>query len=342
MKRYRIRGGRPLKGKITPQGTKNEALQVICATLLTSEPVFIHNIPDILDVHHLIHLLKLLGTKVEPLEKGVYRFTANNLNLDVLDAEDFMEYARKLRGSVLILGPLLGRFGKAKIPAPGGDRIGRRRLDTHMIGFQKLGATCKHDIKQAAYIVHGKKLRGSYMLLDEASVTGTANIVMAAVLTEGMTTIYHAACEPHIQQLCKMLIQMGADINGIGSNLLTIHGVGELEGARHTIAPDILEIGSFIGLAAITKGELIIDKVSPGQLGLVPDVFRKLGIALTIKDNQIHVHPQTSYEIKRDISGAIPTISDGIWPGFPADLLSIVLVAAVQAKGTVLIHQKNV
>ncbi|MCG8340538.1 MAG: UDP-N-acetylglucosamine 1-carboxyvinyltransferase [Cytophagales bacterium] len=340
MARFKIEGGKPLKGSITPQGAKNEALQVICATLLTSEPVTIHNIPDILDVRCLIDLMHSLAVKVERLAKGTYRFTANGLNTSSFDITKFNKYSNKFRGSIMLVGPLLARFGKVKVPKPGGDKIGRRRLDTHFISMSKLGATFSYDTISKTYLVEANKIKGNYILLEEASVTGTANIIMAASLAQGTTNIYNAACEPYVQQLCKMLVRMGAKIEGIGSNLLTIHGVSALQGTEHTLLPDMIEVGSFIGLAAITMADLTIKDVSPAYLGIIPQVFRKLGIQLEIGENYIKIPTQEHYEIKKYIDGSILTISDAIWPGFSPDLLSIVLVTAIQARGTVLIHQR--
>ena len=337
---FRIYGGQPLRGTITPQGSKNEALQVICATLLTSAPVTIHNIPDILDIQGLLGLLQVLGVVIERLDKNSYRFQAAHLHRDSLDVRELKEHAGKIRGSIMILGPLLARLGKAKILQPGGDKIGRRRLDTHFIGISKLGARFTYDAQLEAYLVEAKELKGNYILLDEASVTGTANVIMAASLAQGTTTIYNAACEPHIQQLCKMLVQMGASIEGAGSNLLTIHGVKELHGTTHRILPDMLEVGSFIGLAAMTRAELTIQHVHAKELEPILERFRRLGIQLDVAGNDIHIHPQTCYEIERDINSSMLTLADAAWPGLPPDLLSIMLVTATQAKGSVLIHQK--
>lgn len=337
---FRIRGGNPLQGTITPQGAKNEALQVICAVLLTSSPVTIHNVPDIIDVRNLIVLLKVLGVNITHPTKGTYHFDPSHLNIASIDTEMLKEHATKMRGSVMILGPLLARFGKVMMPRPGGDRIGRRRLDTHFIGMQKLGATCSYNAKEDTYLVEATTLTGAYILLDEASVTGTANLIMAASLAKGTTTLYNAACEPYIQQLCKMLGRMGAKIEGIGSNLLTIRGVRELQGTTHTLLPDMIEIGSFIGLAAMTMADLTIKNVGVQQLGAILENFRSLGIQLQIIDDDIIIHPQEHYEIAKDLNGSLRIIADAAWPGFPADLLSIMLVVATQAKGTVLIHQK--
>lgn len=337
---FEIRGGNKLKGEITPQGAKNEALQVLNAVLLTPEKVIISNLPDIIDVNKLINLLQALGVKVEKLEKGKYSFQADEVDVDYMLTEEFKEKGGGLRGSIMIVGPLLGRFGKGYIPKPGGDKIGRRRLDTHFLGFQKLGADFNYDRETHFYKVDGTKLKGCYMLLDEASVTGTANIVMTAVLAEGTTTIYNAACEPYLQQLCKMLNSMGAKIKGVGSNLLTIEGVKELKGCEHRVLPDMIEIGSFIGLAAMTQSEITIKDVSYDNLGQIPNVFRRLGIKLERKGDDIYIPAQEHYEIQSFIDGSIMTISDAPWPGFTPDLLSIILVVATQAKGSVLVHQK--
>lgn len=335
-----IEGGHKLKGKIQPQGAKNEALQILCAVLLTTEKVIINNVPDIVDINILIELLKDLGVKVEKLSKYSYSFQADEINLDYLTSDEFKEKGTRIRGSIMIVGPLLARFGKGFIPRPGGDKIGRRRLDTHFIGFQKLGAEFEYDSKESFYRVTTKGLKGTYMLLDEASVTGTANIVMTAVMAKGTTTIYNAACEPYLQQLCKMLNSMGANIQGIGSNLLTVEGVDYLGGCEHTILPDMIEIGSFIGLAAMTQSEITIKNVSWDNLGVIPSVFQKLGIKLEQKGDDIYIPSQDSYEIENFIDGSILTIADAPWPGFTPDLLSIILVVSTQAKGSVLIHQK--
>ncbi len=337
---FEIRGGNKLKGEITPQGAKNEALQVLNAVLLTPEKVIISNLPDIIDVNKLINLLQALGVKVEKLEKGKYSFQADAVDVDYMLTEEFKEKGGGLRGSIMIIGPLLGRFGKGYIPKPGGDKIGRRRLDTHFLGFQKLGADFNYNKETHFYKVDGTKLKGCYMLLDEASVTGTANIVMTAVLAEGTTTIYNAACEPYLQQLCKMLNSMGAKIKGIGSNLLTIEGVKKLGGCEHRVLPDMIEIGSFIGLAAMTQSEITIKDVSYDNLGQIPSVFKRLGIKLERRGDDIYIPSQSHYEIESFIDGSIMTISDAPWPGFTPDLLSIILVVATQAKGSVLIHQK--
>ena len=344
---FQITGGKKLKGDLTPQGAKNEALQILCAVLLTPEKVTIENIPDIIDVNKLIDLLRNLGVKVAEVPNSAtkagcktYTFQADEINIEYLNTQEFKKKGAGLRGSVMILGPLLSRFGKGYIPRPGGDKIGRRRLDTHFIGFQNLGAKFIYNKENKFYKVEAKNLQGCYMLLDEASVTGTANIVMAAVLAKGTTTIYYAACEPYLQQLCKMLNHMGAKISGIGSNLLTIEGVEYLGGCTHRILPDMIEIGSFIGLAAMTGSEITIKDVSYPDLGIIPDTFRKLGIKIELKGDDLYIPAQESYEIDTFIDGSIMTISDAPWPGFTPDLLSIVLVVATQAKGSVLIHQK--
>ena len=341
MATFKIEGGQQLSGSIQPQGAKNEALQILCAVLLTPEVVEISNIPDIIDVNKLIQLLKNLGVKVSPVSHGTYRFQADDLNLDYLESAAFKEDGRGLRGSIMIVGPLLARFGRGYIPKPGGDKIGRRRLDTHFEGFINLGATFRYNKEDYFYGVEAKQLKGTYMLLDEASVTGTANIVMAAVLAEGTTTIYNAACEPYLQQLCKMLNRMGADISGIGSNLLTINGVKAMGGTTHQMLPDMIEIGSWIGLAAMTKSALTIKNVSWEDLGVIPSVFRKLGITVERQGDDIFIPAHTEgYEIQNYIDGSILTVSDAPWPGFTPDLLSIILVVATQARGSVLIHQK--
>lgn len=338
---FKIEGGIKLKGEITPQGAKNEALQILCAVLLTPEKVTISNIPDIIDVNKLITLLGNLGVKIQKIGSNAYTFQADNVNLKYLESIDFKDEGRALRGSIMIVGPLLARFGKGYIPKPGGDKIGRRRLDTHFEGFINLGAKFRYNKEDYFYGVEAEKLKGAYMLLDEASVTGTANIVMAAVLAEGKTTIYNAACEPYLQQLCKMLNAMGAKITGIGSNLLEIEGVESLGGCEHRILPDMIEIGSWIGLAAMTQSEITIKDVSWENLGVIPNTFRKLGITLEKKGDDIYIPAHVDgYEIKTDIDGSILTIADAPWPGFTPDLLSIVLVVATQAKGEVLIHQK--
>ncbi|SFD68113.1 UDP-N-acetylglucosamine 1-carboxyvinyltransferase [Thermophagus xiamenensis] len=340
MSSFEVIGGRPIKGEITPQGAKNEALQVICATLLTKETVIIDNLPDILDVKNLIHLVSDLGVETQKLSDRKYSFRAQNINLDYLKTREFKKRAAALRGSIMIMGPLLARFKKAFFPKPGGDKIGRRRLDTHFYGFEKLGASFDFDSEEFFYTVHADKLKGAYMLLDEASVTGTANIIMTAVLTPGTTTIYNAACEPYVQQLCKMLNSMGARINGIGSNLLTIEGVSELNGCEHRILSDIIEIGSFIGLAAMTGGEITIKEANTEHLGVIPLAFRRMGIEMEIRNNEIYIPPNQRYTIETFIDGSIMTISDAPWPGLTPDLLSVFLVVATQANGSVLIHQK--
>ena len=337
---FEIHGGKKLKGELIPQGAKNEALQVICAVLLTGEKVTISNIPDIVDVNKLINLLQAMGVRVEKVERGTYNFKADKVDLKYLTSEDFSKRASGLRGSIMIIGPLLARFGKAYMPKPGGDKIGRRRLDTHFEGFTKLGAEFHFDPKDYFYTVEGKKLQGTYIHLDEASVTGTANVVMAAVLAKGKTTIYNAACEPYLQQLCKMLNKMGAKISGIGSNMLHIEGVKKLSGCFHRILPDMIEIGSFIGLAAMTHSEITIKDVSYENLGIIPDVFRKLGIKIEKKNDDIIIPAQKNYKVETFIDGSILTIADAPWPGFTPDLLSIILVTATQAKGSVLVHQK--
>ncbi len=340
MGKFIIEGGRRLHGEITPQGAKNEALQILCATLLTADPITIHNLPRIKDVHLLIQLLEDLGVKVEKLEETTYRFSALHVDLDYFQTEAYISQSAALRGSVMILGPLLARFGRAVLPKPGGDKIGRRRLDTHFLGFQALGATFDFDHTENFYRVNAANLKGAYMLLDEASVTGTANVIMASVLANGTTTIYNAACEPYIQQLCKMLVRMGAKISGIGSNLLTIKGVGKLEGTDHTILPDMIEVGSFVGLAAMTRSELTIKNVAYDQLGIIPSSFKRLGIAIEHRGDDLYIAAQEHYAIETFIDGAIMTIADSPWPGLTPDLLSVMLVIATQAKGSVLIHQK--
>ena len=340
MAKFLIEGGHSLCGEIIPQGAKNEALEVICAILLTSGKVTISNIPDILDVNNLISLLKDMGVKVNLIKKGCYSFQADDVNLDYMETADFYRKCAALRGSVMLAGPLVSRFGKAIVPKPGGDKIGRRRLDTHFLGIQKLGAEFIYDDERKLYRVSAEQLTGAYMLLDEASVTGTANIVMASVLAKGVTTIYNAACEPYIQQLCKMLNRMGAHISGIGSNLLTIEGVESLSGCDHLILPDMIEIGSFIGMAAMTHSELTIKNVCYDQLGMIPDCFRRLGIALERKGDDIFIPKQDHYTIDTFIDGSIMTFADAPWPGLTPDLLSVFLVVATQAKGSVLIHQK--
>ena len=346
MSSFEIIGGHKLHGTIHPQGAKNEALQVICAVLLTSEKVTIDNVPDIRDVNKLIGLLQLLGVKVRRTnddsslltEGRSFEFQADEVNLDVLESEDFAQQATALRGSIMVVGPLLSRYGRAVVPQPGGDKIGRRRLDTHFLGMEKLGAAVSY--RRGGYRVEAERLQGCYMLLDEASVTGTANIVMAAVMAEGTTTIMNAACEPYVYQLCKMLNSMGADIKGVGSNLLTIHGVKELHGCSHKLLPDMIEVGSFIGMAAMTQSDITIPNVGMEHLGLIPKVFRRLGIEVWQKGDDLFVPSQEHYEIERFMDGSIMTIADAPWPGFTPDLISIALVVAIQARGSVLIHQK--
>ena len=337
---FKVEGGRRLSGEIKPQGAKNEALQILCATLLTEEKVVINNIPQILDIIQLIDLLQAMGVKVERLSEDSYSFCAKDINLDYLKSDDYRNRCSRLRGSVMIVGPLLARFGVGYIPKPGGDKIGRRRLDTHFIGFQKLGAEFDFDAAEAFFSVKAKQLKGTYMLLDEASVTGTANIVMAAVLAKGKTTIYNAACEPYLQQLCKMLNRMGAQITGVGSNLLEIEGVESLGGTTHTMLPDMIEVGSFIGMAAMTQSELTIKNVSYENLGIIPSQFARLGIQFEQRGDDIYIPQQDHYAIESFIDGSIMTIADAPWPGLTPDLLSIFLVVATQAKGAVLIHQK--
>ena len=340
MASFVIEGGCRMSGEIIPQGAKNEALQVICAVLLTPEKVTIANVPDILDVNNLIQLLRDMQVKVERLSLDTYAFQADNVDLDYLKTEDFVRKSASLRGSVMIVGPLLARFGKAVLPKPGGDKIGRRRLDTHFTGIQKLGATFTYNQDAQLYEIEAKRLKGTYMLLDEASVTGTANILMAAVLAAGTTTIYNAACEPYLQQLSKMLIQMGADISGVGSNLLTIQGVESLKGANHLILPDMIEVGSFIGMAAMTGSDITIKNTGFDMLGIIPESFRRLGITVEQQGDDIHIPTHDSYEIDTFIDGSIMTIADAPWPGLTPDLLSVFLVVATQAVGSVLIHQK--
>jgi UDP-N-acetylglucosamine 1-carboxyvinyltransferase len=335
-----VHGGKSLKGEITPQGAKNEALQILCAVLLTSEKIIVKNIPEIRDVSKLIELLQCLGVKVNKESSSVTSFQAGSINLDYLRTKEFWDQSMSLRGSIMIVGPLLARYGKALIPKPGGDKIGRRRLDTHFIGFQKLGAKFEYEAHESFFTIEASSLTGTYLHLDEASVTGTANIIMAAVLAKGRTTIYNAACEPYVQQLCKMLVSMGAKIDGIGSNLLFIDGVGSLHGCTHSILPDMIEIGSFIGMAAMTESELTIKNVSYDNLGIIPDSFQRLGIALERRGDDIYIPHQKHYEIETFIDGSIMTIADAIWPGLTPDLLSVFLVTATQAKGAVLIHQK--
>jgi UDP-N-acetylglucosamine 1-carboxyvinyltransferase len=337
---FQIEGGRKLNGTLTPQGAKNEALQILCATLLTPEKVEIENIPEIVDVIKLIDLLGSLGVKIQKKGTGHYIFQADEVDIDYLNSEEFARKGASLRGSIMIVGPLLARFGKGYIPKPGGDKIGRRRLDTHFIGFKKLGAKFIFDSKSSFYRAEAKELKGTYMLLDEASVTGTANIVMAAVLAKGKTTIYNAACEPYLQQLCKMLNAMGAKVSGIGSNMLIIDGVESLGGCYHKILPDMIEVGSFIGLAAMTQSEITLKGVGYEHLGMIPDVFKRLGIKMELRGDDLYIPAQETYEVETFIDGSILTIADAPWPGFTPDLLSIILVVATQAKGSVLIPQK--
>lgn len=340
MASFIIEGGHPLQGSITPQGAKNEALQVICASLLTHEPITISNIPDILDVNNLILLLQEMGVKVKRNSRNEYTFQADELNLDYLDSVDFVKKCASLRGSVLMIGPLLGRFRKATVSKPGGDKIGRRRLDTHFLGFEKLGARFERDEQRDVYQIKAEQLQGTYMLLDEASVTGTANIIMASVLAKGVTTIYNAACEPYIQQLCHLLNHMGANISGIASNLITIIGVEKLHGASHKILPDMIEVGSFIGMAAMMGKGVRIKDVSLKNLGLIPDAFRRLGIKINVDGDDLIIPHQSHYQIPTFIDGTIMTLADAPWPGLTPDLLSVLLVVATQAQGSVLIHQK--
>ena len=339
---FEVIGGKKLKGDLIPQGAKNEALQVLNTVLLTDEEVIISNLPDIIDVNKLINLLQALGVKVQKLDKGKYSFLADDIDVDYMLTDEFKQKGASLRGSIMIVGPLLARFGKGYIPKPGGDKIGRRRLDTHFIGFQNLGAKFTYDADTNFFKVDvpGKKLKGCYMLLDEASVTGTANIVMAAVMAEGKTTIYNAACEPYLQQLCKMLNSMGANIKGIGSNMLIIEGVEKLGGCEHRVLPDMIEIGSFIGLAAMTQSDITIKDVCYNELGVIPTIFKRLGIKMELIGDDLHIPEQDVYEIESFIDGSIMTISDAPWPGFTPDLLSIILVTAIQARGSVLVHQK--
>ncbi len=340
MSSFVIEGGCRLCGEIVPQGAKNEALEVICAVLLTSEKITIHNIPDILDVNNLIQLLRDMQVKVERLSSDTYSFIADDIDLDYLKTDDFLRKSTSLRGSVMIVGPLVARFGKALIPQPGGDKIGRRRLDTHFVGIQKLGATFKYNPGRQLYEIEAGRLTGTYMLLDEASVTGTANILMASVLARGTTTIYNAACEPYLQQLCAMLNRMGAQISGVGSNLLTIEGVESLGGTTHTILPDMIEVGSFIGMAAMTASDITIKNTGYEKLGIIPESFRRLGITVEKQGDDIHIPTHETYQIETFIDGSIMTIADAPWPGLTPDLLSVLLVVATQAVGSVLIHQK--
>ena len=340
MESFIIEGGHPLSGTITPQGAKNEALEVICASLLTSDEVRISNVPDILDVNNLIKLLTDIGVKVNRIGKNEYSFKAREINLDYLESEEFIRKCSSLRGSVLMIGPLLSRFGKAVVAKPGGDKIGRRRLDTHFLGFKHLGARFSHNDERGTFEIDGSNLKGCYMLLDEASVTGTANIIMAAVLTKGTTTIYNAACEPYIQQLCHLLNRMGARISGIASNLLTIVGVENLHGARHTILPDMIEVGSFIGMAAMVGKGIRIKNVSVRNLGMIPNAFRRLGVKVNVENDDLVIPHMEHYEIESFIDGSIMTLADAPWPGLTPDLLSVLLVVATQARGSVLFHQK--
>lgn len=340
MASFIVEGGHKLHGEITPKGAKNEALQVLCAVLLTRQPVVIHNLPNILDVNNLIELLRSIGVKVQSLGSGSYSFVADALDEQYLQSEAFLKQCARLRGSVMLIGPLLARRGTAIYAKPGGDKIGRRRLDTHFQGMVNLGAMFEYDAALGAYVFSAPQLKGTYMLLDEASVTGTANIIMASVLAKGQTTIYNAACEPYIQQLCKMLIAMGAKIQGVGSNLLTIEGVETLHGAEHTLLPDMIEVGSFIGMAAITKSELTIKNVSYKDLGIIPEAFRRLGIQVIQRGDDIYIPSQEHYQIESFLDGSILTVADAPWPGLTPDLLSVLLVVATQARGSVLIHQK--
>ena len=340
MTTFKVQGGQKLKGEITPQGAKNEALQILCAVLLTKDEVVIENVPNIRDVNILINLLKDLSVEVKQISDDTYRFKAEEINIDYLASDEYKKKSSSIRGSIMMIGPLLARYGKGFIPRPGGDKIGRRRLDTHFNGFIKLGANFSYDNKEGFYEVTADELKGTNMLLEEASVTGTANIIMTAVLAKGKTTIYNAACEPYLQQLCKMLNSMGAKISGIGSNLISIEGVEKLNGCNHRILPDMIEIGSFIGLAAITKSEITIKNVSYNDLGIIPDTFRKLGIDVQKKGDDIYIPSHENYSIENFIDGSILTIADAPWPGFTPDLLSIILVVAAQANGSVLIHQK--
>lgn len=341
MASFKVTGGKQLKGEIVPQGAKNEALQILCTVVLTDQPVTVHNIPNIRDVNQLIELLGAMGVRCSRMSESTVKFDAAEVNLDYLESDDYKKKAAALRGSVMLMGPTLARFKKAKLPSPGGDKIGRRRLDTHFFGFMKLGAKFTYSPENGGfYEVDASNLKGAYMLLDEASVTGTANILMAAVLAEGQTTIYNAACEPYLQQLCKMLNRMGAKISGIGSNMLVVEGVASLGGTEHTMLPDMIEIGSFIGMAAMTKSEITIKNCQIAELGIIPDVFKKLGIQMEFRGDDIFIPSQDHYELETFIDGSMLTVSDHPWPGFTPDLLSIVLVTAIQAKGTVLIHQK--
>lgn len=340
MSSFKITGGKQLSGDLTPQGAKNEALQILCAVILTKEPVEIHNIPNIRDVNKLMELLEDMGVRRTKLGIGSYRFEASNVNFEYFETESYKEKAASLRGSIMLLGPMLARFTKGKAPRPGGDKIGRRPLDTHFVGFQKLGATFTYEKDDAFYTVDGSGMKGGFVWMDEISVTGTANVLMAAVMIEGTTTIYNAACEPYLQQLCKMLNRMGAKISGIGSNSLTIEGVSEMGGCQHTMLPDMIEIGSFIGLAAMTQSEITIKNCQINELGIIPATFRKLGIEMEFRGDDIFIPSQNNYKIDTLIDGSILTIYDAPWPGFTPDLISIVLVTAIQSKGTLLVHQK--
>ena len=340
MSSFRIVGGKQLMGELIPQGAKNEALQVLCACLLTDQPITISNIPDIVDVTNLIEILKGFGVEISKLNSDTYRLKATQIDMEFMNSEEYQSKGSKIRGSVMMIGPMLARFGKAFIPRPGGDKIGRRRIDTHLMGFEKLGARFRFDLKKNAYILSSEKLQGGYLLLDEASVTGTANIVMAATLANGTTTIYNAACEPYVQQLCLMLNRMGAKISGIGSNLLTIEGVDSLGGCEHRLLPDMIEVGSFIGLAAMTRSNILIKNVNYDQLGIIPDSFKRLGIRVDKINDDILIKDHENYTIDTFIDGSIMTIADAPWPGLTPDLLSVLLVVATQAKGSVLIHQK--
>ena len=340
MNSFKIIGGKSLKGEVTPQGAKNEALQILCAVLLTEDEIIIENIPDIKDVNLLINLLEGIGVDVKKINDTTYKFKSNNIDLTYSKTKEFFDKSSKIRGSIMLMGPMVARFGSAYIAKPGGDKIGRRRVDTHFIGLQELGANFSVEDNDSVFKISANKLMGTKILLDEASVTGTANIVMAASLADGETTIYNAACEPYLQQVCKMLNSMGADIRGIGSNYLKIQGVKSLSGTKHRILPDMIEIGSFIGLAAMTKSDIKINDVSVENLGIIPKTFQRLGIKMKIENDCIHIPPQDNYEIESFIDGSIMTIADAIWPGFSPDLLSIALVTSIQAKGTVLIHQK--
>jgi len=340
MNSFKIIGGKSLKGEVTPQGAKNEALQILCAVLLTEDEIIVENIPDIKDVNLLINLLKGIGVDVKKINDKTYKFKSNNIDLTYTKTKEFFDKSSKIRGSIMLMGPMVARFGSAYVAKPGGDKIGRRRVDTHFIGLQELGADFSVEDNNSVFKISANKLKGTKILLDEASVTGTANIVMAASLAAGDTTIYNAACEPYLQQLCKMLNSMGADIRGIGSNYLKIQGVKSLSGTKHRILPDMIEIGSFIGLAAMTKSDIKINDVSVENLGIIPKTFQRLGIKMNIENDCIHIPPQENYEIESFIDGSIMTIADAIWPGFSPDLLSIALVTSIQAKGTVLIHQK--